>query len=144
MKKTKGFTLIEMMVVVAIIAILAAVAMNRLAGLVNKSKEGATREALSSLRSVLSIYYGSNTFYPSDDLACLIEDGRYISQIPPTKLSGAGHADSRNISVGASTAAALTDAGGWAYVNDPDSPSYGTLFINCSHADLSGRAWDGQ
>jgi len=140
----KGFTLIEIMIVVAIVAILAAVALPRFAGLLNKSKEGSTREGLSAVRSALHIYYGDNMCYPYDDLAALVENGRYINQLPLAKLPGTGHMDSRNITVGASTAAALTDTGGWAYINDPSSSYYGTLFVNCSHADIAGAAWNGQ
>jgi len=144
MKLKKGFTLIEIMIVVAIIGILAAVAVTRFGGLVNKSKEGATREGLSALRSAMHIYFGDNMIYPYDDLSSLSENGKYINQIPIAKLPGTTHMDSRHISVGASTAAALTDAGGWAYVNDPASTSYGTMFVNCSHADVSGGIWNGQ
>ena len=61
MKTTrKGFTLIELMIVVAIIGILAAIAIPKFADLINKSKEGATKAGLSSLRSALQVYYGDN------------------------------------------------------------------------------------
>ncbi|MCX5785414.1 MAG: hypothetical protein NTX59_06980 [Elusimicrobia bacterium] len=35
----------------------------------------------------------------------------------------------------------ITDSGSWAYVNDPKSPDFGLVFIDCSHADEKGRAW---
>ncbi len=138
---SRGFTLIEIMVVVAIIAILAVIAMPRFAGLMDKSKESTTVGMLTSLRSALNIYYGDNTNFPGDDLASLTSNGRYIANIPMTKLPGTPHMDSSAISVGASTAAALTDSGGWAYVNDPESHYYGTIFVNCSHLDRNGNPW---
>ena len=144
MKRAKGFTLIELMVVIAIIGILAAIAMTRFAGLLNKSKEGATREGLGAVRSALHIYYGDNMIFPTDDLTSITENGRYINQVPFAKLPGTPHMDSRRISVGASTTTALTDAGGWAYVNDPDSTAYGTFLVNCSHLDLNNNSWYGQ
>src|SRR3989339_2069410 len=54
----KGFTLIELMIVVAIIGILAAIAIPKFADLIKKSKEGATKGSLGALRSALTIYYG--------------------------------------------------------------------------------------
>jgi len=58
LKAKKGFTLIELMIVVAIIGILAAIAIPQFAQLVAKSQEGATKGNLGTLRSSLSIYYG--------------------------------------------------------------------------------------
>ncbi|OGS45829.1 MAG: hypothetical protein A2539_05520 [Elusimicrobia bacterium RIFOXYD2_FULL_34_15] len=59
MKIKKGFTLIELMIVVAIMGILAALAIPKFAALIKKSKEGSTKGSLGALRSALSIYYGS-------------------------------------------------------------------------------------
>ncbi len=139
---TAGFTLIEIMIAVAIISILAVIAMPRFANLVNKSRESSTTGSLTSLRSTLNIYYGANHAHPTDNLASLTANGTYISVIPPAKLPGTPHPDSNAVSVGASTGTALTDAGGWAYVSDPDSQQYGTIFVNCSHADSKGAAWN--
>ncbi|MBI5574004.1 MAG: type II secretion system protein [Elusimicrobia bacterium] len=58
MKTKKGFTLIELMIVVAIIGILAAIAIPKFADLIKKSKEGSTKGSLGALRSALTIYYG--------------------------------------------------------------------------------------
>lgn len=60
----KGFTLIELMVVVGIIALLAAVAIPKYGELLEKANLGATLGNLASLRSSISIYYGSYMGYP--------------------------------------------------------------------------------
>ena len=56
--KQNGFTLLELMIVVAIIGILAMIAIPRFAQMLEKAREGATKGNLSALRSAISIYYG--------------------------------------------------------------------------------------
>jgi len=99
MKKMKqGFTLIELMIVVAIIGILAAIAIPKFADLINKSKEGATKGALSSVRSAIQVYYGDNEgWFPADTLECLTLNAKYIGEIPVAKLPGTTHADIRRL-----------------------------------------------
>lgn len=53
----KGFTLIELMIVVAVMGILMAIAVPKMATLIYKSKEGATKGSLGTLRSAITIYY---------------------------------------------------------------------------------------
>src|SRR5438270_8147958 len=87
-RKSLGFTLIELMIVVAIIGILAAVAIPKFASMIRKSQEGATKGALGAVRSALSIYYADNEGnYPGDDLAILTTNAKYLAAIPPVTLS---------------------------------------------------------
>src|ERR1041385_5418471 len=86
-KMTKGFTLIELMIVVAIIGILAAIAIPQFANLVAKSQKGRTKANLGTIRSALSIYYGDmEGWYPIDKLASLSTASRYLQVIPDTDL----------------------------------------------------------
>src|SRR5687768_3813539 len=85
MLKKKGFTLIELMIVVAIIGILAAIAIPKFADLIRKSNEGATKGNLGAIRSAMSIYYGDmEGIYPNDP-ASLSINGKYLSSIPKAK-----------------------------------------------------------
>ena len=132
--KKKGFTLIELMIVVAIIGILAAIAIPKFADLINKSKEGATKGSLSSVRSAIQVYYGDNEgWFPTDSLACIIANAKYLNELPKAKLPGTGHADITTV------VNTLADGGGWYYANAPASPStWGNFVVNCSHEDIKG------
>src|SRR5579864_7122630 len=99
-KMTKGFTLIELMIVVAIIGILAAIAIPQFANLVAKSQEGRTKANLGTIRSALSIYYGDlEGWYPltaaGNNLAILSISGKYLFAVPnadlPVTTNSVGH-----------------------------------------------------
>jgi len=136
----KGFTLIELMIVVAIIGILAAVAVPKFADLIRKSNEGATRGNLGSLRSALSIYYGNlEGMYPAD-VNVLTVDGKYIDKIPTAKTPNY-HGDSAVITNG-SVFADVDDAGGWVYGAYPAAgETYGQIYVNCLHTDSKAKLW---
>jgi prepilin-type N-terminal cleavage/methylation domain-containing protein len=64
-KNSRGFTLVELMIVVAIIGILAAVAIPKFAQMLEKSREGATKGNLGAIRSAISNYYADQQgWYP--------------------------------------------------------------------------------
>ncbi len=59
-KNKKGFTLIELMVVIAIIAILATVVLVALQGARDAAEDSKRKSALSQVRSVAEVYYANN------------------------------------------------------------------------------------
>ena len=144
-KKTEGFTLIELMIVVAIIGILAAIAIPQFASLVSKSQEGRSKANLGTVRSALSIYYGDTEgWYPANatnaNLVALTLGGKYLQSVPnadlPKTTSNTGHA-STNAEV-----TTVDDNGGWQYDNGGvTSSTWGKVVINCSHNDLRGSRW---
>ncbi|MFC5473522.1 type IV pilin protein [Paraherbaspirillum soli] len=66
MKNSRGFTLIELMVVVVVIAILAAVALPSYRSSVMKSRRSSAQAALLDLASREERYYTANNTYASD------------------------------------------------------------------------------
>lgn len=81
MKKEKGFTLVELMIVVAIIGILAAVAVPRFGDILNRARESSVKGNLSSIRSAVTIYYGRNEGEAPTVLEdALVDD--FIREIP--------------------------------------------------------------
>ncbi len=52
-----GFTLLELMIVVGIIGVLAAISMVKFMQLIDKAKEAATKANLGALRASIAIYF---------------------------------------------------------------------------------------
>jgi general secretion pathway protein G len=75
-----GFTLLELLVVMTIIGILAAVAVPALRDSPQRAREATLKEDLFAMRSVIDQYHGDKGNYPAD-LQTLVSDG-YLRKIP--------------------------------------------------------------
>ncbi|HID39006.1 MAG TPA: pilin [Calditrichaeota bacterium] len=101
MKKQSGFTLIELMIVVAIIGILAAIALPAYKDYTIRAKISECVTALSSCKTSISEYYASEGSLPSDinNAGCQTTASQYCSSIT---IPAAGQA-----SINATTATGL-------------------------------------
>lgn len=75
-----GFTLVELLAVLAIIALLLTLAMPRYFGSVDRSKETVLKENLNQMRDAISRYYADKGRYP-ESLDALAAD-RYLRRVP--------------------------------------------------------------
>ncbi|MBI3299226.1 MAG: type II secretion system protein [Elusimicrobia bacterium] len=158
-KKQSGFTLIELMIVVAIIGVLAAVAVPKFADLVRKSQEGSVKGNMGAIRSALSIYYSDmEGNFPADDLSSLTVNGKYLTKIPKARAPGY-HAESDIVCVGllmgppcrlglgAPSGYDGSLGGLWVYWETETAPLMGTVrhkgdfWLSCQHTDSKGTVW---
>lgn len=76
----KGFTLVELLLVLVLVALLASLVAPVATKLVNQAKESALKENLQVLRKAIDDYYANTGHYP-ESLAQLA-DKRYIRKLP--------------------------------------------------------------
>ena len=79
-RNEQGFTLLELIIVVAIIGILATIAMPKLMHTPDKAKEAVLRTDLRTFRDVIDQYYADKGKYP-ETLEALVED-QYLRTLP--------------------------------------------------------------
>lgn len=87
MRREAGFTLLEMITVVAIMGILVAVALPNYKVAIIQSKEAVLRENLYRFRELIDQYYADKGRYP-EALETLVGDG-YMRRIPVDPMTGA-------------------------------------------------------
>jgi prepilin-type N-terminal cleavage/methylation domain-containing protein len=161
LNRKSGFTLIELMIVVAIIGILAAVAIPKFADLVTKSREANAKATLGSVRSALSIYYGDlDGSYPSNLFVALTTDAKYMPFMKgqpslgvffiPNHKQNQGHVSAlyQNVNAAAgvlhdsaATGMTPTDATPLLYNTNSSNNQFGEVLINCTHNDTKGSVW---
>ncbi len=141
----RGFTGInlEWTIVVAVVCILAAIIVPKVAVLIQLSDEGTAKKNLGTIRVALTKYHGDmGKSYPPN-LAVLMVAGAggkaYLNEIPRVKVPDY-HADSAVVKL-IDAVSELDDSGGWVYVSERKSPDWGTVLINCTHTDLKAQVW---
>jgi general secretion pathway protein G len=80
MRDEKGFTLIELIIVIAILGIIAGIAVAQLQTAPQKAREAVLKEDLYAIRDVIDQYFADKGKYP-ESLDTLVEEG-YLRKIP--------------------------------------------------------------
>ncbi|MEO0387314.1 MAG: prepilin-type N-terminal cleavage/methylation domain-containing protein [Pseudomonadota bacterium] len=107
-----GFTVAEMLVVILIVGLLAAVAVPSINGAITRAEEAALRENLAVMRRALDDHFADKGRYPQD-LETLVSE-RYLRFIPadPVSEDAAGWALTTDDSGGIEDVGSASDATG--------------------------------
>lgn len=140
-RTTKGFTLVELMVVIAIIGILASIV---LASLDSARKKGRDARRISDVKQIqlaLELFYDANALFPSDiSTAALVTPG-YISVIPIDPSNSAAYSyvpystSPANVTcISYHLGASLETANHSALSTDADTISIPTGYAHCTRS----------
>jgi len=78
--RVRAFTLVEILIVIAILGILAAIVVPKYVDANEQTQEAAVRKSLQVLREQIALYHFKENAFP-DDLDALVDDG-YLSATP--------------------------------------------------------------
>jgi len=85
-RRSAGFTLLELITVVAIIGILVGIALPNFKTAIIQSREAVLKEDLFRFRDVIDQYYADKGKYPAS-LDALVDEG-YLRKVPPDPITG--------------------------------------------------------
>ena len=133
-----GFTLIEIVIIIVVLGILAAVAIPKYQDITGEAKEAACRAALGSLRSGITIFYANQAVETGTAVWPLQSEletyGTVMAQGIPDNPYQPNAPDS--IVTGVTKGTIVGTRGGWAY-----DPGTGEIWPNTSSAGVSENSW---
>ncbi len=135
-KPCKGFTLIELMITIAVMGVLAAVAVPKFGEMIEKSNLGATQGNLGAIRSAVTIYYSDRAVLP-ESLDVNNEKFYAVMQIiPPVKATHPRNTPpaGRNVTTGGESPSG--PGFGWYY-----NTNTGKVWINSTAEDIKGNCY---
>lgn len=134
-----GFSLIEMVIVILIFGIIAAVAAPRLFDTATTAEQNTTRQQLAVMRDAIEMYHARSGYYPpTSKLPRALEDilnGPFPAPSIGTVRGNVGVYYDLDADASVTVAPDAAQAGGWAY-----KPANGTLKLNV-RATETGADW---
>lgn len=131
MRKQQGFTLIELMIVIAIIAILAAIALPAYQNYVTRAQVSEAITAASSARTEVSEYASSQGSLPGSGYTVQTQSSEYVSSVTWDDGTGA-------IQVTTSTNLSQSDAQSKTIILDASLNTDNTITWTCGPGATSG------
>lgn len=125
----RGFTLMELLIVVTLIVVLAGIGLSTYTTSVTRAKEAALLENLTRMRDALDQYYADKGAWPPD-LASLVSSG-YMRQIPRDPFTESTETWQPHMSESDPANPSATPG-----VDDVKSGSPGTMLDGRTHAEL--------
>jgi prepilin-type N-terminal cleavage/methylation domain-containing protein len=136
-RQRKGFTLVELAIVIAILGILAVVAIPKYQGMVDEARSAAAKAQLGTVRSAIAIHYAKNKgVFPANITGALFADGTVASV-------DVGSGSVATVVVTTAIPSPVTGTGGWLYqYNAVPATGDGKVVINSPALDpVTGLAW---
>ena len=84
-KRARGFTMIELLIVMTLVVILASIGMVQYRNSITRAKEAALKENLYRMRDAMDQFYADKNKWPAD-LAELVSEG-YIREVPKDPIT---------------------------------------------------------
>ncbi len=146
MRKEKGFTLIELVMVIVLIGILAAVAMPKYVNMQNEAKSAAAKGVIGTVRSAIAIQYAKNALAGSPTFPTIAEltatDNTSIfaeRKMPDSPVDKGGNLnDILSTTDDPITDTTCTEATAYVY-----NPSTGEIRFNNKDTDtITGKQWN--
>jgi hypothetical protein len=132
--RTRGLTVVEIVIMLAVLAVVGALTFPKFRTMLYASREGRTKTGLGDLRGAISIYYSDNFgVYPADDGT---PDARLAQYIVPAYIKAMPKVELKHLHPGELTTVQdrFTDAGDWMY-----EVLNGFVAVNCGHTDTKGQ-----